>query len=80
MRTARLPTLSHVQGRHGYPPTPDTPTPWTYPPLRIRHGHTPQKGPGTRDTHPPQKGHRTRDTHPPIPDRLTDICENITFP
>ena len=30
MRTARVSTLSHVQGRHGYPTTPDTPTACAY--------------------------------------------------
>ena len=32
-------------------------------------------------TYPPSwKGPGSRDTHPPCTDRLTDTCENITFP
>ena len=51
-------------------PTPDISTP---------PGHTPQKGPGTRDT-PPRKDLRTWDQRYLPPCEQTDTCENITFP
>ena len=66
---------------HTYPL--DIPTPWTYPP--------PSTGPGARDTNAfrkdlvPEIPTPKKDMEPEIPtplwtERLTDTCENITFP
>ena len=89
MRTARLLTVSHVRGYRRLSTHPPgvpclgwvgTHPPWAYPPTDTYSSplwHTP-KGPGKRDFRPPRN-----DIGPEIPlpmDRMTDTCENITFP
>ena len=53
-----------VHTGHTHPPDMPTPPGHAHP---SGHIHPPQKGPGTRDAHP-------------VMDRMTDTCENITFP